>query len=205
MKISLLLFLVLSSFAHASEYVALKEYILTVSADLPEVYGADVSGKIMVEHDENFARVSQSEVRQKIANFIYFEKGREIDSFDPDLGEGVLIAKENLKGIIDTDLLKAKFEKPYYQLESNKDVYPIIFKFRASVLNRIFKKIKILVSRKPLSNELWKTYYKEKEVDGLDIKINAFGRVLRLNLLLKGKIVESLNLDQIENVRESDF
>ena len=71
----------------AEELAPLKERILDVKAVLPPIYNMTVQGKIFVEHDENFNRVSQLEVHQKILNFIYFEKGREIDSFDPELGE----------------------------------------------------------------------------------------------------------------------
>ena len=72
-------------------------------------------------------------------------------------------------------------------------------------MQRLFKKIKVLVVKNYVQASTWKTFYENKEVDGLDIKVNGFGRVVKLDLTLNAKLVKSLNLDQIETIPERDF
>jgi hypothetical protein len=190
----------------AEQFAAQKDQAMSLIVDLPEIFGPDISGKVLILHDINFSRVKDNEPFQRIEKFIYAEGNKEMDSFDPADGEGVIIAKEQLKGFLDTDLLKVKFDMPFYDKAKNTDNYPLALKFRASMLQRIFKKARLLLVRNNAEKALWKVYYNSVlEVDGLSIKLNGLGQVLKLDLLLKGKVVKSLSLSEIETIPEREF
>lgn len=181
-----------------------REELAKVDVALPAIYGKPIHGGIVLVHDENFGRVRETEVYRKIDEFIYTENNRDVDSFDPENGEGVIIAKERLGGFLDTDLLKVKFGKQYFDGQLLRDTYPVTLKFRASIVNRIFKKIDLMVVR-PINNTNWQILYLSKEVDRLEIALNALGKVIRLNLYYKNTLVTQLNLDQISSIPESEF
>ncbi len=201
-KILALMILSLGLNAHAF----LKEKAMNLKIELPEIYGGNHMGEVLLSHDVNFNRVADSEPMQKIAEFIYAEGGKEQDGFDPADGEGVLIGKDKLDGVIDTDLVKVKFETPKYDAVKKVDLYPLQLKFRASLLQRMFKRVKMNLTRKAVDGSKWIVYYDNKlEVDGLSLKINALGKVLKMDLLLKGVLVKSLKLEEIETIPESQF
>ncbi|MFZ4713311.1 MAG: hypothetical protein ACOYL6_06355 [Bacteriovoracaceae bacterium] len=200
------LLLMTSLFAHAEMDAAQKDQALTLSVDLPEVFGKDQVGQILVEHDINFSRVKDSEPFEKILRLIYFQGSKEKKSFNPEDIEGTIISKEQLKGYLDTDLLKVKFDLPLYNVSKKADVYPLALKFRASMMQRIFKSAKLLIVRVPEEKAFWKVFYNGVlEIDGISIKINAFGQVVKLDLLFKGKIAKSLAMSEIETIAEKDF
>lgn len=203
MKTALLIFSLVFSFNLFAEiFTPVKDKIIDLRVMVPEVFGKPVKGEVRVLHEENFSRVEDNDVHHKILEFIYAENGKEQDGIDPAVGEGVFIPKEQLGGICDTDLLKATFVKPYNQ--SQIDNYPVFLKFRASLFYRVFKRVKIDV-RKPLNSLVWKVYYGTLEVNGLDLAINALGKVLKLDLLFNGKVVKSLRLEELETIPESEF
>jgi len=207
MKNLFLGFLILFSFsAMAEQLAAQKDQALSLIVDLPDLFGSDINGKVLILHDINFGRVKDNEPFQRIEKFTYAEGSKEMDSFDPADGEGIIIRKDQLKGFVDTDLLKVKFDVPFYDKTKNTDNYPLALKFRASMLQRLFKRARLLLVRNNAEKALWKVYYNNVlEIDGISIKLNALGQVLRLDLLLKGKVAKSLSLSEIETISERDF
>lgn len=206
MKTVLLIFslvLNLVSFNSSAEvFTPKKDKVIDLRVMVPEVFGKPVKGEVLVLHEENFSRVEDVDVRHKILEFIYAENGKEQDGIDPAVGEGVFIPKEQLGGILDTDLLKATFLKPFHQ--NGIDQYPVYLKFRASLFVRLFKRVKI-DAKKALNSNVWKVYYGTLEVNGLDLAINALGKVLKLDLLYNGKVVKSLRIEELETIPEREF
>lgn len=203
MKTAFLIFsLILSLNLFAEIQVAHKEKIIDLKVSIPPVWGKSVNAEVLALHEENFSRVGENEVFEVIHEFIYAENGKEHDGVDPTIGDGVFIPKENLGGILDTDLLKATFLKPFNQNQT--DQYPVYLKFRASLFQRLFKRVKIEV-KKPLISTVWKVYYGALEINGLDIAINGLGKVLKLDLLFNGKVIKSVKLEELETIPESQF
>lgn len=202
MKIAFLIFSLLPLSLFAETVQLHKEKILNIKATIPSIWGPPVKGEVLVSHEENFSRVETNDVYEKIQEFIYAENGKESDGIDPSVGDAIFIAKDKLRGIIDTDLLKAKFLTPF--TGNGIDQYPIYLKFRASLFQHLFKRVKIEVKR-PTTALIWKVYYGTQEIDGLDLAINGMGQVLKLNLLLGQTVVKSLDINQLETIPENQF
>lgn len=202
MKTALLIFSLLSFNLQAEMLSPIKDKIIDLRVMVPEIFGKPVKGEVRVLHEENFSRVEEADVRHKILEFIYAENGKEQDGIDPAVGEGVFIPKEQLGGLLDTDLLKATFLKPFHQ--NSIDQYPVHLKFRASLFHRVFKRVKI-DAKKALNSSVWKVYYGTLEVNGLDLAINALGKVLKLDLLYDGKVVKSIRIEDLETIPEREF
>jgi len=206
-KFSSVCLCLISVFISGSVHAApVKEKVLDLVVKLPKVFGSGVSGEVVLEHAENTSRVPNSnQVFETILNFIYAENGREIDHFDPKLGEGIFIPKKNLGGFLDTDLLKARFYPPQYDAANARDVYPVDFKFRASFLKHVFKKTYVTAIR-AANERTWKIYYLDRfEVDGMEIQVNALGAVTKMNLTKDGEEVKSLKMSDLPSISESEF
>ncbi len=206
-KTILLALILFVPFVHAQEEaLSAKDKVLELRVKLPRIYGSGVQGEVLLEHTPNSTRASDStEVFETILNFIYSENSKEIDHFDPKLGEGIFIPKANLGGFLDTDLLKAKFYPPAYDAKLKRDVYPVDFKFRASFLKHVFKKAFVTAVR-AASGQKWKIYYLDQfEVDGMEIQVNAAGTVTRMNLTLGDTVVKALRMSDLPSISESEF
>ena len=185
---------------------SMKEKILDLTVTLPPVFGKSIKGEILLEHAENAARVpSSTEVYEVILNFIYAENGTEKDHFNPANGQAVFIPKENLNGILDTDLLKAKFYPPVFDVAHLRDVYPVDFKFRASFLQHIF--MKTFITATHVNGDVkWKVFYLDQfEIDGIEIQINAMGAVTKMNLSKAGKLVKALKMQDLPSITQAEF
>ena len=202
MKTAFLIFSLVSFNLWAVPLELHKEKIINIKVSIPPFWGPPVNGEVLVAHEENFSRVRTNEVYEKISEFIYASNGKEDDGVDPTVGDAVFIDKEKTRGIIDTDLLKATF-LPSFNV-NGVDQYPVYLKFRASLFQHLFKRVKIEV-KKPTTALIWKVFYEIQEIDGLDIAINGVGKVLKLNLLLGQTIVKSLDVNQLETIPESQF
>lgn len=209
MKIKFLIFsFILSSQLFAATtaiQVARKEKIMDMKVTLPAIWGKSIQAQMLALHDTNFNRVDDTEVFETIQEFIYFENGNEHEGIDPSIGEGVLISKDKLGGVLDTDLLKATFLKPFNQ--NQIDQYPVFLKFRAALFQRLFKRVKIEI-KKPIPSLVWKVYFgalESVEINGIDLSINSLGKVLKLNLLFDSKIVKSLKIEELETIPESQY
>lgn len=195
-----------SSVALAQQNTIVADSLVKVDVILPRALFPSVHGQIDLEHQPNVGRSQGSdEVTQKILYFIYREGAREMDRFDPSRGEGVLIPRASLGGFVDTDLLKAHFYAPTLDRARDRDVYPIDFKFRASMMSRVFKKAFVTAVR-PVGERYWKVLYRDEiEVDGLGITVNALGEVTQMRLMKKGVIVKTLSVSELPTIPEREF
>lgn len=206
MKLLIFSFLCLTSLHILAAPRGIKEKVLDMTVELPDLYGGGQKGQIIIEHDENFSRTTETQPHQKIERFIYAEGAKEVDSLDPEKKEGTLISKEKLDGFIDTDLLKIKFETPSYVKVRNLDIYPVALKFRASLVKHVFKRLKLFIVRTPKANEKWHIVYgNTMPIDSLFIRINFLGQVVRIDLKNGGTLVKSLKLDEVETIAFKDF